>query len=247
MSLSEKNIREKDFHNKLQSKKKGRFENIFYKAIYNSNEDFFEFLKSNSFNSEVLDYGCGVGESLKKVALFNPKKINGIDISEVSIQKAKSRDYNSNTVIELTVDNCEKTKFENNKFDIVYGTGILHHLNIKTCLEEIHRILRPKGKFLFIEPLGTNPLINLYRNLTPKSRSIDEHPLLDSDFELIKNKFSKIKIKYYGFLTLILFPLYGTPKKSLVFKLLKNIDQFLFKIGIFKKLAWSVMIIAEKD
>ena len=37
------------------------------------------------------------------------------------------------------VDNCEKTKFSQT-FDIIYGTGILHHLNIKNCLEEINRI-----------------------------------------------------------------------------------------------------------
>ena len=53
MILSEKNIREKEFHNKLQSKTNGRFENIFYKAIYNSNEDFFRFLKSNSKNTNI--------------------------------------------------------------------------------------------------------------------------------------------------------------------------------------------------
>ena len=41
MSLTEKNIREKIFHNDLQSKPKGRFENIFYKALYNLTEDFF--------------------------------------------------------------------------------------------------------------------------------------------------------------------------------------------------------------
>ena len=48
MKLSEKNIRERDFHNKLQSKSTGRFENIFYKAMYNTSEDFYDFLKSNS-------------------------------------------------------------------------------------------------------------------------------------------------------------------------------------------------------
>ena len=48
MKLSDKNLREREFHNKLQSNSKGRFENIFYKAIYNSNEDFFNFLKLNS-------------------------------------------------------------------------------------------------------------------------------------------------------------------------------------------------------
>ena len=54
MQLSDKNLREKEFHNKLQSKTKGRFENIFYKAIYNSNEDFFNFLELNSSNSDIL-------------------------------------------------------------------------------------------------------------------------------------------------------------------------------------------------
>ena len=35
MALSDQNLREKEFHNKLQSNSKGRFENIFYKAIKN--------------------------------------------------------------------------------------------------------------------------------------------------------------------------------------------------------------------
>ena len=194
----------------------------------------------------MLDYGCGIGDSINKVIKFNPKKISGIDISDVSLQKAKIK-IGSNANVELSVDNCEKTKFRDNTFDIIYGTGILHHLNFKLCLDEIQRILKPGGKFLFIEPLGTNPLINLYRKFTPKSRSIDEHPLINDDFNLIKTKFVKLQIKYYGFLTLIFFPLYRSPKDSKVFNILKNIDQFLFKINIFRKLAWSVLIIAEKN
>ena len=247
MKLSDKNLREREFHNKLQSNSKGRFENIFYKAIYNSNEDFFNFLKLNSPNSEILDYGCGIGHSLVKVVNFNPKKITGIDISEISIKKAKKLIEDFNYKVELLVDNCEKTKFKDNTFDIVYGTGILHHLNITLCLDEINRILKPGGKFLFIEPLGTNPLINLYRKLTPRSRSEDEHPLINQDFKLIKDQFSTIKIKYYGFLTLIFFPLYFSPENSIFFKFLKNIDQLLFKLDIFKKFAWSVLIVAEKN
>ena len=35
MNLTEINLREKNFHNNLQSQKKGRFENIFYKALFN--------------------------------------------------------------------------------------------------------------------------------------------------------------------------------------------------------------------
>ena len=66
MALTNRNVREKEFHNRLQSSSKGRFENVFYKALYNSGEDFFNFLKINSPNSNILDYGCGIGSSLKK-------------------------------------------------------------------------------------------------------------------------------------------------------------------------------------
>ena len=247
MQLTDKNIREKEFHNKLQSKNKGRFENIFYKAIYNSSDDFFNFLKINSKNSDILDYGCGIGSSLKKVLEFKPNKITGIDISEISIQKAKNLIQNLDSNVELLVDNCEKTKFKKDTFNIIYGTGILHHLNIKICLDEINRILKPGGKFLFIEPLGTNPAINFYRKLTPKSRSKDEHPLNNQDFYLIRNIFTKVKIKYYGFLTLIFFPVYKSPERSIIFKFLQKVDQFLFRFNIFRKFAWSVLITAKKN
>ena len=247
MKLSEENIREKNFHNELQSKQTGRFENIFYKAIYNASEDFFNYLKVNSANAQILDFGCGIGLSIKEVLKFKPKKITGIDISEVSIQKAKDKNKDSEIELELLVGNCEKTNFQNNKFDIVYGTGILHHLKMSTSLEEIYRILKPGGSFLFIEPLGTNPIINLYRNLTPKSRSDDEHPLVKDDFNLIKEKFFKTNIRYYGFLTLIFFPFYKSPKNSFLFNLLKKLDQILFKLSVFKNLAWSVMIVATKN
>ncbi len=57
MKLSEKNVREKEFHNKLQSKPKGRFENIFYKAILNAWDDFYDYLRSNVKDLEVLITG----------------------------------------------------------------------------------------------------------------------------------------------------------------------------------------------
>ena len=247
MSLTEINIREKNFHNELQSKKKSRFENIFYKALFNINEDFFNFLEMNAKNSEILDYGCGVGTFVEKLIKLKPKKIVGIDISEVSINKAKERIKELKSKADFYVDNCEKTKFDNNSFDIVYGSGILHHLKIDECLNEIHRILKPNGSLLFIEPLGTNPIINFYRRLTPKSRSVDEHPLMNKDFKYINNKFIYMKIKYYGFLTLLFFPFYKSPVNSKFFRLCSNFDQFLFKFKFFQLFAWSVLITAKKN
>ena len=246
MKLSEKNLREKRFHNELQSKPKGRFENTFYRALSNTWDDFFSYLEKNAKNSEILDYGCGIGPSIKRVATFGPKKITGIDISEVSINKAKHEIANIDLNIELKVDNCEKTNFDNNQFDIVYGLGILHHLDFTKCISEISRVLKPGGSLIFVEPLGTNPLINFYRKLTPNSRSKDEHPLIERDFYLLREKFNDVETKYYGLLTLVFFPFYINPKKSTLFKIIKKVDQFLFKIKFFRILAWSVLIIAKK-
>tara|TARA_B100001250_G_scaffold408066_1_gene429841 strand:+ start:537 stop:1280 length:744 start_codon:yes stop_codon:yes gene_type:complete len=247
MNLTEINIREKNFHNKLQSQKKGRFENIFYKAIYNINEDFFSYLEHQAKDSEILDYGCGTGSFIEKVIKYNPKKITGIDISELSINKAKKKAEELKINANYKVDNCEKTTFDNNSFDIVYGTGILHHLKIDKCLDEIYRILKSNGNLLFVEPLGTNPIINLYRKLTPNSRSKDEHPLMNKDFKYINKKFIDTKIQYYGFLTLIFFPLYRSPNRSKLFKLLVTWDKYLFKFKFFQLFAWSVLITAKKN
>ena len=245
MNLTDKNIREKEFHNKLQSNPKGRFENIFYKAIGHAWLDYYDNLNFLSRNSDILDYGCGVGPTIEKVINYNPKKITGIDISDISIDKAKEKFKNSDIKIELLVDNCEKTKFANNQFDLVYGLGILHHLEFSKCIDEISRILKTNGSLLFIEPLGTNPIINFYRFLTPGSRSKDEHPLTFKDFDLIKEKFKSVSIKYYGFMTLVFFPFYKSTK-SRIFKALIKFDQLLFKIKFFRLFAWSVLITAKK-
>ena len=59
----------------------------------------------------------------------------------ISIEKAKVKIDKFGSNVEFLVDNCEKTSLDENSFDIVYGTGILHHLEINKCLDEIHRIL----------------------------------------------------------------------------------------------------------
>ena len=247
MSLTEINIREKNFHNKLQSNKKGRFENIFYKALYNMYEDFNSIINKKANQKIVLDYGCGIGSVTERIAKFNPKKLVGVDISEVSINKANEKAKDLNLQIEYSVDNCENLKLQESTFDLVYGSGILHHLDIKKAINEINRVLKNDGEMIFLEPLGTNPFINLYRKLTPNSRSADEHPFIQKDFDLINSLFKSVKVSYYGFFTLVFFPFYRKPEKSLLFRIICKLDHYFFKIKFFKNFAWSVLIVAKKN
>ena len=89
MSLSEINKRKKDFHNNLQKKEGRKFESNFYKAIKNMFDDFHAKIKENSFQNNILDFGCGIGKNLETVVNFNPKEITAIDISDVSIERQK--------------------------------------------------------------------------------------------------------------------------------------------------------------
>ena len=59
--------------------------------------------------------------------------------------------------------------------------------------------------------------------------------------------FKNVEIKYYGFLTLILFPLYKSPAESKLFGVISKIDKFLLSQKYLKFLAWSVIISAEKS
>lgn len=243
--LSEINLREKNFHNKLQSGLGIRFENRFYRALYNLSEDYCNMIKENCQDKIALDFGCGVGEFTRKIFNFKPKELFAIDISDVSIEKAKKNSIGMD--IKYSVDNCEKSNFNDEKFDLVYGSGIIHHLDTKICVSEIYRILKRDGKMIFIEPLGTNPIINLYRFLTPRSRSSDEHPLIKKDFKTIKELFKNLSVRYYGLLTLLFLPFYKSPEKSKIFKILSKLDQCLFKIKILRIFAWSVLITCKKN
>ena len=219
MSLSEINIRERKFHNELHSSGQERSQNKFYKALYNLNKDFRNLLKDKIKSVQALDYGCGVGSFAQEVNTYGPKKIVAVDISEEAIKKAKKKVGQVNKNIDFKVDNCENLSFNSDTFDIVYGSGILHHLDLKKSLNEINRVLKKDGTIVFVEPLGTNPLINIYRKLTPNARSDDEHPFKSKDIKLIDSIFKNVEIKYYGFLTLVFFPFYKSPESSILFKI----------------------------
>ena len=54
-------------------------------------EDFIKLLKVKTKSAQVLDYGCGIGNSAQEVSTFGPKKIVAVDISEEAIKKAKKK------------------------------------------------------------------------------------------------------------------------------------------------------------
>ena len=137
----------------------------------------------------------------------------------------------------------ENLKFNDQSFNLIYGSGILHHLSIEKAIFEIKRVLKEGGRAVFYEPLGHNILINIFRALTPALRSEDEHPLLIKDLKLIKSYFPHTKFHYFYFLSLIAIPLVKFPLFNRLTIFIKSIDELLNKIcPIIKRYNWITII-----
>jgi SAM-dependent methyltransferase len=61
----------------------------------------------------------------------------------------------------------EQLPLESDRFEIVVGKAVLHHLDASQAAPELHRVLRPGGRAAFAEPLGTNPVIAFARDHIP--------------------------------------------------------------------------------
>ncbi len=135
----------------------------------------------------VLDYGCGRGEATLRI-LAAGGAVVGIDIAENYVaecrERARKAGYDE-TQFQFHVMDAHNLALPDATFDIVIGNGILHHLDIELAIKEVWRVLRPGGRAVFQEPLADNPLLILFRRLTPFARTPDEHPLSHYDLERI--------------------------------------------------------------
>jgi 2-polyprenyl-3-methyl-5-hydroxy-6-metoxy-1,4-benzoquinol methylase len=117
---------------------------------------------------QVLDFGCGLGEEAIYLAKLGAK-VTAIDISEVGIESLCKRAAYNNVDVRALQMRADPTSFANNSFDVVHGLGILHHVGIDAGLAEVHRVLRPGGIAVFLEPMGDNPRIEAVKTWLMKN------------------------------------------------------------------------------
>lgn len=131
-----------------------------------------------------------------------PKKLTCINISQVELNKGIDNAKGLPFETEFVLMDANNLSFPDNHFDIVYGGAILHHLDIEQSVGHIHRVLKPGGKILFLEPLNMNLLYKLYRYFNKKERTPDEHALVHKDFKFIRKKFT-FDHYFFDFFTVI--------------------------------------------
>ena len=216
----------------------------FYEAGDASGDRYRELLDAIRPGERVLEYGCGTGSAAFDLA-GRGIEVLGIDISPVAIDvaEAEARRRGVAAQVSFAEMNAEDLQLEDHTFDVVCGSGVLHHLDLDRAFHEVKRVLKPDGWATFVEPMGHNPLINAYRKRTPAMRTPDEHPLVVGDLERARRSFSSVEVQYFNLLTIATVPLRRFRFQPGLHARLHRIDQWLFRRApAVARHAWVVVI-----
>lgn len=117
-----------------------------------------------NISGDVLELGCGTGANLE----FYPHTIKRLVLIEPSLymsQRLKEKiPLSKLDNIEILNDKAECLSLPDASFDIVVCTLVLCSVShLEKTLSEIHRILRPQGKLIFIEHVSAANNLKRYR------------------------------------------------------------------------------------
>ncbi len=100
---------------------------------------------------EVLEVGFGTGLNLPH---YPPhvRKITAVDPNVGTRRRARRRIQHSGVEVDERALECERLPFEAGTFDCVVSSWVLCSIDdVGQALGEVYRVLRPGGRFLFLE------------------------------------------------------------------------------------------------
>jgi SAM-dependent methyltransferase len=136
-------------------------------------------------DARIVELFCGRGSGLNALERLGFTSIEGVDLSRVLLRKYSGPAH-------LYAGDCRSLRFDDASKDIVLVHGGLHHLpelpgDLEQVLREVHRVLRPEGRFGFVEPWLT-PFLRLVHATcsVPLARRL--WPRLDALAEMIERE-----------------------------------------------------------
>jgi Methylase involved in ubiquinone/menaquinone biosynthesis len=214
---------------------------------------------------KVLELGCGAGEGS---VYFATKGANAVatDISTGMIAVVHRVAEKYGVTVTAHRMTAEAIDYPDASFDVVYGNGVLHHVDYRKAVREAARVLKLGGTAIFIEPLSYNPVINVYRHIAKTVRTPDERPFKFKDLKEMYSYFGEGYHQEFWFFTLFIFIYFylieradptkerywkkvikDAPKFSKMFNFLNALDKFFLKVfPPFRYLCWNTVIVLKK-
>lgn len=251
--MEERKRKEIEFHNMRERERMRLDEESFlkkhsnkkyYSIIKKSREYYLQWIRSRCRGKRVLDYCCGLGEISVELAKHGAI-VQGIDISDESVSTAQkvATAAGLSDVTKFDVMDAENLAFDDNTFDIIVCSGVLHHLDLKYAYSELARVLRPDGEIICIEALGYNPLINLYRHRTLHIRTAWEadHILTLREVRWARAYFKGVRVRYFHLFSLLAVPFRNTAIFRPLLAILEWVDAVVLRVPGIKLMAWQMI------
>ena len=103
----------------------------------------------------ILDLGCGTGRLVALTKRRYPDvQIKGIDPSPQMIARARARNRHHLPPDSFVNAHATELPYHDHAFDVVFSSLVLHLLDrqaTEQTLHEIHRVLKPQGRYVSIE------------------------------------------------------------------------------------------------
>jgi SAM-dependent methyltransferase len=142
----------------------------------------------------VLDLCCGTGTTSLLLADAGAEEVVGCDVSDSSLGVARGRAaaLDARRRPSFVRHDVETPRAEwEGRFDVLFGSYALHHLDLARCLPVLADYLKPGGRSVFLETSARNPVLRWSRRwLTgrfgvPRYGTLDERPLTRDDIQAI--------------------------------------------------------------
>jgi len=213
--------------------------NQLYRDVFVRNLVFDFDMKGKTVLDGMCASGIETGFLLSRGAL-----VTGLDISPKNIDIYKKWGCPS------YLSSIHQTDFPNKSFDVVYIFGGLHHVFplLDETLREVHRILKPGGVFVFVEP-NKDTFVNKFREIWYKMDNRFQDDEQSISYTTLVNRycgslFSEDAVYYGGNIAYILIEqslILRTPKciKELIYPIVFFLERTIGAVGIAPKLFFA--------
>lgn len=149
-----------------------------------------------SKDKPLIDLGCGSGIFTQMLSERGFECI-GVDLSHSLLRRGKQHQPQ----LDFIQADVEALPFADNSLDTIVLSCLIHHLpDPSRCIQELHRVLKPQGRFVAFDPNRLNPFMYLYRDRSsPFYSSIgvteNERPVLANQ---LRTFFSQAGLSYHS-------------------------------------------------
>lgn len=116
-------------------------------------------LKGLGPNDRVLDVGAGYGGAARYLAQTYGCRVAALNLSEVENDRDRklNREQGLDHLVEVVDASFEDIPYPDESFDVVWSQdAILHSGDRPRVLQEVVRVMRPGGRFVFTDPMAAD-------------------------------------------------------------------------------------------